>query len=160
MNKISDLLSKAVGVDFNKKDENIEKDVKVEAVTANSEESIKNDTFDTYPANSTTVATTVASTAADVSARMKLVEPTKISECVQVCDELKNGRIVVMNLEKLDQADKLRLCDFISGATYVLCGKIKEISDNVFVVAPQNVDVQASVYEEATSSMDDSKYNY
>lgn len=156
MNKIGDFFSKAVGVDFSKKDENIEKEVVKETVTVKNEDDMKNETFDTYPVNSSTVTTNISNATADVSARMKLVEPTKISECVQVCDELKNGRIVVMNLDKLDQADKLRLCDFISGATYVLSGKIKEISDNVFVVAPQNVDVQASIYED----VDDTKYNY
>ncbi len=83
-----------------------------------------------------------------------LIEPSKRSDAKEICDELKNGKTVVINVEKLPDAEVVRLLDIINGAAYVLEGKIKDISESVFVVAPFNVEIQTNdadkpLYDEA-----------
>jgi cell division inhibitor SepF len=81
------------------------------------------------------------------------LEPTRRSDAKDICDELKNGNTVVINVEKLPDTEVVRLLDIINGAAYVLGGKIKDIAESVFVIAPYNVDIQTSdmdkpLYEE------------
>jgi cell division inhibitor SepF len=81
------------------------------------------------------------------------LEPTRRSDAKDICDELKNGNTVVINVEKLPDGEVVRLLDIINGAAYVLGGKIKDIAESVFVIAPYNVDIQTSdmdkpLYEE------------
>jgi cell division inhibitor SepF len=67
----------------------------------------------------------------------------------------------VINVERLNKTDVIRVCDFISGATYALAGKMKEISENVLVIAPSNVDIQTSEIDSKTSYEDeDDEYEY
>ena len=78
------------------------------------------------------------------AAQVILLEPDKINDAEKICNELKDGKTIVINVEKLRKEDIVRLYDFVSGATYALEGKMKEISDNVLVIAPSNVDIQTS----------------
>ena len=80
-------------------------------------------------------------------AQVLLIEPERISDAKEICNELKAYKTVVINVEKLEKSDIIRLCDFVSGATYALGGKMKEISENVLVVAPCNVDIKTSAAE-------------
>lgn len=75
------------------------------------------------------------------------LEPTRRSDAKDICDELKNGNTIVINVEKLPDAEVVRLLDIINGAAYVLGGKIKDIADSVFVIAPHNVDIQTNETE-------------
>ncbi len=77
-------------------------------------------------------------------AKVVLVEPIKFTDARKVCRELKNGNVVVVNMEKLNEADSLRVYDVIQGAAFVLEGTIEDISDSVTVVAPHNVDIQTN----------------
>lgn len=90
-----------------------------------------------------------------------LIEPKKISDARIVCDELKHGKTVVVHVEEMDIEDVTRLYDFITGSAYALGGKLKEISDNVLVIAPYNVDIQTAEEEkEETYTYDDSDLDY
>lgn len=93
------------------------------------------------------------------TAQVVLIEPEKISDAKEICNELRNGKTVVINVERLDKTDVIRVCDFISGATYALSGKMKEISENVLVIAPSNVDIQTSETDSKPSYEDD-EYEY
>ena len=88
------------------------------------------------------------------TAQVVLIEPEKITDAQKICNELKSGKTVVVNVEKLNQADIIRLYDFASGATYALGGKMREISENVLVIAPINVDIQTSEVVKAVSADD------
>ncbi len=91
------------------------------------------------------------------AAQVILLEPDKINDAEKICNELKNGKTIVINVEKLRKEDIVRLYDFVSGATYALEGKMKEISDNVLVIAPSNVDIQTS--EVVSTSAYDYEYD-
>jgi len=47
-----------------------------------------------------------------------------------------------VNMEELDGATAQRVLDFLLGAVYALDGTISKISRGIFLVAPQNCDVQ------------------
>ena len=78
------------------------------------------------------------------SGEIVIVEPTRKSDARIISDELKSGRTVVVHVRTMDLDDTTRLYDFITGAAYALEGKVQQVSDNVIVLAPRNIDISTN----------------
>lgn len=81
--------------------------------------------------------------------KVMVVEPFSFDDAQHVADHLKNRKPVVINLENTDKDVAKRMIDFISGTTYALSGTIQKIGNNIFLCAPNNVDVAYSTREES-----------
>lgn len=80
--------------------------------------------------------------------KVMVVEPFSFDDAQHVADHLKNRKPVVVNFENCDKEVAKRMIDFISGTTYALAGSIQKIGNNIFLCAPNNVDVTYSPHEE------------
>lgn len=80
--------------------------------------------------------------------KVMVVEPFSFDDAQHVADHLRNRKPVVINLESTDKEVAKRMIDFISGTTYALNGSIQKIGNNIFLCAPNNVDVAYSTREE------------
>lgn len=80
--------------------------------------------------------------------KVMVVEPFAFDDAQHVADHLKNRKPVVVNFENTDKEIAKRMIDFISGTTYALGGTIQKIGNNIFLCAPNNVDVAYSPHEE------------
>jgi cell division inhibitor SepF len=80
--------------------------------------------------------------------KVMVVEPVSFDDVQHVADYLKSKKPVVVNLENADNEISRRMIDFISGTTYALNGSMQKISAQIFLCAPQNVDVAYSHREE------------
>ncbi|MGB4610804.1 MAG: cell division protein SepF [Saccharofermentanales bacterium] len=65
-----------------------------------------------------------------------IMEPSNIESAQQVCDDVRSGKTVICNIEKIDPKIAQRVIDFITGAAYALRGNVMPISALIFVVAP------------------------
>ncbi|NLJ69865.1 MAG: cell division protein SepF [Clostridiaceae bacterium] len=65
-----------------------------------------------------------------------IMEPSNIESAQQVCDDVRLGKTVICNIEKIDPKIAQRVIDFITGAAYALRGNVMPISALIFVVAP------------------------
>lgn len=72
--------------------------------------------------------------------RMVLVRPEIFSDVAPIADHLKQGKTVVLNLENAEAPAARRIVDFLSGAAYALSFKFKPVSNNTFVIIPDNTD--------------------
>ncbi len=72
---------------------------------------------------------------------VSIMKPTRFDDSQDICDMLVNERATVVNLEGLDLALAQRIMDFVSGAVYSLNGKIHQISNLIFIISPENVDI-------------------
>ena len=74
---------------------------------------------------------------------MKLVvmEPQSFEESSRLVDSLKAKKPVIINLENLETDVARKIFDFLSGATYALNGNMQKVANNIFIFAPENVDV-------------------
>lgn len=74
---------------------------------------------------------------------MKVVisRPKDYDEATSICDELKNRKLVVVNVSDLEPKTAQRLLDFMGGASYVLNGELQEVEKNVYILSPSNVEV-------------------
>jgi cell division inhibitor SepF len=80
--------------------------------------------------------------------KVMVVEPLSFDDAQHISDYLKNRKPVVVNFESTDKDVAKRMIDFISGTTYALGGTIKKIGNNIFLCAPNNVDVSYSSHDE------------
>ncbi|WP_243638698.1 cell division protein SepF [Lucifera butyrica] len=76
--------------------------------------------------------------------KVMIVEPFSFDDAQHVADHLKNRKPVVVNLESTDKDIAKRIIDFISGTTYAVSGSIQKIGNQIFLCAPNNVDVAYS----------------
>ncbi|MDF2635196.1 MAG: Cell division protein sepF [Pelosinus sp.] len=82
--------------------------------------------------------------------KVMVVEPFSFDDAQHVADHLKNRKPVVVNFENCDKEVAKRMIDFISGTTYALAGSIQKIGNNIFLCAPNNVDVAYTPHEEGS----------
>lgn len=76
-----------------------------------------------------------------IAAKVKIVKPTTYEEAADICDELKNRKIVVINTTGLELRVAQRLLDFMGGASYALGGDLEEVEKGVYLLSPATVEV-------------------
>ena len=86
------------------------------------------------------------------SLRMEVTEPREFNDSPRLVDSLKAKKPVIINLENLDTDVAKTIFDFLSGATYALNGKVQRITNNIFLFAPENVDVSYNQTQKAASA--------
>lgn len=77
--------------------------------------------------------------------KMVVIEPKSFDECPKLVDNLKAKKPVIINLEKIESDSARKIFDFLSGATYALNGNVQKVANNIFIFAPENVDVSANI---------------
>lgn len=70
-----------------------------------------------------------------------IMKPTAFEDSQEICDLLLTGRAIVINLEGFDDKLAQRTMDFISGSVYAINGKLHRISNCIFIVSPDTVDI-------------------
>lgn len=73
--------------------------------------------------------------------RMKICKPTSFEQSEEICNELKEKKSIIVNLEYVNKDVARRIVDFISGAVHALDGHIEKISNSIFLVAPFNYEI-------------------
>lgn len=73
--------------------------------------------------------------------KMVVIEPQDFNDSPKLVDSLKAKKPVIINLENLETDVARKIFDFLSGATYALNGNVQKVANNIFVFAPENVDV-------------------
>ncbi|EEG76482.1 cell division protein SepF [Dethiobacter alkaliphilus] len=82
--------------------------------------------------------------------RLVITKPQEFSEAQQIVEHIKGRKPVLVNLEATDKEEAKRIIDFISGATFALDGNMQRVSQQIFVFAPSQVEVNAEVRKELT----------
>ncbi len=80
--------------------------------------------------------------------KVVIMHPESFDDAQGICDHLKNKKPVVINLEDIDKDTAQRIVDFMSGAVYSLDGTIQKVSNGIFIIAPNNVDLMGDFKDE------------
>lgn len=73
--------------------------------------------------------------------KMQVYVPSHFDQVVSIADDLKDGKAVIVNYEKVDLAEQRRICDFVNGVCYVSDGDARRISQNIVLYVPNGIDV-------------------
>lgn len=76
-----------------------------------------------------------------------VMKPIDIEDSQDICDVLLSGRIAIVNLESADKVLAQRTMDFISGTVYSINGKLFPISNLIYIITPESVDISGDYNE-------------
>lgn len=77
-----------------------------------------------------------------------VIKPQDFAEAQTAADLLKEGRTVVINLEGVELTVAQRSIDFVGGATYAINGSLQAVSSNIFIAAPDSIEVSGDLKNE------------
>jgi cell division inhibitor SepF len=89
---------------------------------------------------------------ASVQMEVIVIQPETYDEAQDICDHIKSQRPVIINLENMERNVAQRIMDFVSGSCYTLNGNLQRVTNNIFIIAPENVDVAGDFREELKSN--------
>lgn len=90
----------------------------------------------------------VVSIHTNVQMQVVIIKPECYEDAQEICDQIKSKKPVVVNLEKVEYPIAQRIMDFLSGTCYSLEGSIQRVANNIFIIAPENVDISGDFKEE------------
>lgn len=94
----------------------------------------------------------VMSLQASVQMEVVVMKPTTYDEAQEICDHIKSKKPCIINLENMEHNTAQRIMDFVSGSCYTLDGNMQRVTNNIFLIAPQNVDILGNFQEELKSN--------
>ena len=62
-------------------------------------------------------------------------------------------RAAVVNLEGIDLDVAQRIIDFISGSCYAMAGNIEKISNYIFIVTPESIEISGDIHNAISSGI-------
>ncbi len=85
-------------------------------------------------------------------AKILIIKPSHYNDAVEICDNLKNRKICVINMKSIESGIAQRLIDFIAGSCYALGGTLEEVEKGVYVMSPSNIEVDNELKSEIKSN--------
>ena len=77
------------------------------------------------------------------SYRITTLQPRTYNEARTIGEHFRAGTPVIMNLTEMDDTDAKRLVDFAAGLIFGLHGSIERVTNKVFLLSPEHVQVTA-----------------
>lgn len=73
--------------------------------------------------------------------RITTVHPRSYNDARVIGEAFRGGTPVIMNLSDMDDADAKRLVDFSAGLIFGLRGAIERVTNKVFLLSPEHVEI-------------------
>lgn len=70
-----------------------------------------------------------------------VIKPTSFEDAREITETLLMNRTVVLNVEGLDVEVAQRIIDFASGSCFAMNGNLQKISNYIFIITPESVDI-------------------
>lgn len=136
--------------DWIKDEEYIEEDTLGEYEETTVEE--ESELFQALPSNKTVNNSKVVNLHNTANMKVVIVEPKSYDEVTVIADHLKQQKAVIVNLESMEESKiKKAIFDFMNGAVYVLEGDIQRVSKGIYILAPNNVNIDSNLKKELES---------
>lgn len=83
---------------------------------------------------------------------VSIKEPVTYEDAKLVLDDIMDGKSVILNLEMLEQDKKTQIFYFVSGGLYSLNGTIQSVTKDIFVLAPNGVEIDGNIKSQISKS--------
>lgn len=80
--------------------------------------------------------------------KMRIVKPVVYSDVLNICEDLKDRKIILINTTSVDVKIAHRMLDFLCGASYVLNAELQEVEKGIYVFVPFNIELTSKNEEE------------
>lgn len=82
------------------------------------------------------------------------IKPESMEDAKTITDTLLDGRTVILNLENIDVETARRILDFAMGSTYAMNGIMQKISNSIFIIVPDGVEISGAFQDLIGASED------
>jgi len=89
--------------------------------------------------------------------RIRTIHPRSYNDAMVIGSAFREGTPVIMNLSEMDENNSKRLVDFSAGLIFGLHGSIERVTNKVFLLTPENIEVAGET--EADSDTQASFFN-
>jgi len=83
-----------------------------------------------------------------------IAHPKEIKDACKICDDICNGKMVIVDLSSLDSVNAQRIADYLGGVVHTIQGNTHRVNKGIFVISPREYDVSASSGEDAPATRD------
>ena len=83
-----------------------------------------------------------------------VIKPKSMEDAREITETLLEECTVVLNMEGLDLDVAQRIIDFASGSCYAIHGNLQKISNYIFIITPESVDISGDFQEILTGAFD------
>lgn len=87
-----------------------------------------------------------------------VIKPSSMDDTQEITDVLLSGKAVILNLEGLHLEIAQRIIDFTSGSSYAMKGNLQKISNSIFIVTPETVDISGDIQDVLSGNLDVSPF--
>jgi cell division inhibitor SepF len=85
----------------------------------------------------------------DVQRNVVLAPLKSVDGAPAVIEGLRAGDVCIVNLEGVELDTAQRIADFLGGASHAMHGDIKRVNENIFIMAPQGVNINDLIRSES-----------
>lgn len=68
----------------------------------------------------------------------------------EISNYIKARKPIVVNMQELDKLEVQRAVDYLTGACYALNGSVEKVADNIFIFAPEHINVSPEQVKQKT----------
>jgi cell division inhibitor SepF len=83
-----------------------------------------------------------------------VIKPKSMEDAREITETLLEECTVVLNMEGLDLDVAQRIIDFSSGSCYAMHGNLQKISNYIFIITPESVDISGDFQEILSGAFD------
>ncbi len=83
-----------------------------------------------------------------------VIRPKSMEDAREITETLLDECTVVLNMEGLDLDIAQRIIDFASGSCYAMHGNLQKISNYIFIITPESVDISGDFQEILSGAFD------
>lgn len=83
----------------------------------------------------------VAPAAPESMQRITTIHPRSYNDAKSIGESFRDGVPVILNLSDMDEADAKRMVDFSAGLVFGLRGSIERVTNKVFLLSPEFIEV-------------------
>lgn len=87
-------------------------------------------------------------------------KPMSMGDGRYAVSTLLSGSTVILNLEGLDVETGQRIIDFVSGACFAINGSIREVSNYIFIITPENVEISGDIKDILNNTVPSMRNNF
>lgn len=79
------------------------------------------------------------------TSKVVITQPEAYEDVEEIGEYLKQRKSVIVNLESINKEDGKRILDFLSGTSFALDGSIQKVSNLIYLMTPNSVEIQNDV---------------
>lgn len=90
----------------------------------------------------------------DDVAKIIVFEPRIYSDVKEIVNEILDGNAALVNFSSIDNAQSMRIVDYLAGAAQSVDGSVQRIGESIFLATPHNFEISGTISQNLGNAFD------